>query len=147
MPDKDYYLIRGDMLPEVFVKVIRAKELLAKGVAQSVNEAVKKVGLSRSSYYKYRDAIRPNFDMKSINLMTVVLIVENTPGLLAEIIHCLTDAQCNVLTINQTMPINGLVDITLSIETNPDHVEVPELMIRLGQIHGVRSHQILKRVN
>ena len=85
--------------------------------------------------------------MKSINLMTVVLIVENTPGLLAEIIHCLTDAQCNVLTINQTMPINGLVDITLSIETNPDHVEVPELMIRLGQIHGVRSHQILKRVN
>ncbi|HHX36507.1 MAG TPA: ACT domain-containing protein [Clostridiaceae bacterium] len=147
MTDKDYYLIRGDMLPEVFVKVIRAKELLACGAAQSVNEAVKKVGLSRSSYYKYRDAIRPNFDLSRKAVSTVVLVVENMPGLLAEVIQCLAEAKCNVLTINQSMPINGLADITLSLEINPDRVALSDVMIQLGQIHGVRSHQLLKRSN
>lgn len=145
MSDSDYYVVRGDVLPEVFLKVMAVKRLIGTGAAGSVNEAVRTVGLSRSAYYKYRDAIRPYLDLTKQHMVTLALVVEHVPGLLAMLIRCLTEAGCNVLTINQNMPINGLADLSISLDIGELKGSVDDLMLAVDHVHGVRFHQVLTR--
>ncbi|HBZ78549.1 MAG TPA: ACT domain-containing protein, partial [Clostridiales bacterium] len=114
----DYLLVKADVLPEVFVKVMEAKRLLNSGKAVSVNEAVKMVSLSRSAYYKYKDAVMPFYETSQGKIVTLIVAVENFPGILAGIIQCIAFAKGNILTINQNIPINGLADVSVSMETD-----------------------------
>lgn len=141
----EYYLVKSDMLPEVFIKVMAVKRLLSSGKADSVNEAVQKIGLSRSAYYKYKDAVLPFYETSRGRLVTLVFAVENFPGILSGIINCMSREKANILTINQNYPINGLADISISIETERMTIELDDLIDRIGKIPGVRSHRILAR--
>ena len=143
--DSEYYLVKSDMLPEVFTKVMAVKRLLNSGKADSVNEAVQKVGLSRSAYYKYKDAVLPFYETSRGRLVTLIFAVENFTGILSGIINCMADARANVLTINQNIPINGLADVSISIETDKMSVGLETLLDQLGRIPGVRSYRILAR--
>jgi chorismate mutase len=143
--ESEFYLVKSDMLPEVFVKVMAVKRLLSSGKADSVNEAVQKVGLSRSAYYKYKDAVLPFYETSRGRLVTLIFAVENFPGILSGIINSLARVKANVLTINQNIPINGLADVSISIETERMTVDLEVLLDELGRIPGVRSYRILAR--
>lgn len=145
MSDSEYFLVKSDMLPEIFIKVMQVKRLLSSGKADSVNEAVQRIGLSRSAYYKYKDAVLPFYETSKGRMVTLVFAVENFPGILSGIINCMARVKANILTINQNIPINGLADVSISLETDRMTVTLESLVDELGRIPGVRSHQILAR--
>ncbi len=145
MPDSEYFLVKSDMLPEVFLKVMQVKRLLSSGKANSVNEAVQRIGLSRSAYYKYKDAVLPFYESSKGRMVTLIFAVENFPGILSGIINCMARVKANILTINQNIPINGLADVSISLETDRMTVTLEALVDELGRIPGVRTHQILAR--
>lgn len=145
MVDSEFFLVKSDVLPEVFVKVMAVKRLLNAGKAESVNEAVQRIGLSRSAYYKYKDAVLPFYESSRGRPVTLIFAVENFPGILSGIINCMAKAKANILTINQNIPINGLADVSISIETDRMTVELEHLLDDLSRISGVRSYRILAR--
>jgi chorismate mutase len=145
LADSEFFLVKSDMLPEVFIKVMAVKRLLSSGKAESVNEAVQRIGLSRSAYYKYKDAVLPFYETSRGRLVTLIFAVENFPGILSGIINCMARVKANILTINQNIPINGLADVSISVETDRMTVNLENLMDELGRISGVRSYRILAR--
>lgn len=145
MAESEFFLVKSDMLPEVFVKVMAVKRLLSSGKADSVNEAVHMVGLSRSAYYKYKDAVLPFYETSQGRMVTLIFAVENFPGILSGIINCLADARANVLTINQNIPLNGLADVSISVETDRMTVSLEDMIMEISRIPGVRSYKILAR--
>lgn len=145
MQNFEYLLVKSDVLPEVFVKVMKVKRILNAGKAKSVNEAVQKIGLSRSAYYKYKDSVMPFYESSKGKIVTLVVAVENFPGILAKIIKCIAKAKGNILTINQNIPINGLADVSISLETDALLVPVEILLQEVAKVYGVRSCRILAR--
>lgn len=141
----EYFLVKAEILPDVFVKVMSVKRLLNSGKARSVNEAVQMAGLSRSAYYKYKDSIMPFYETSKGKLVTLIIAVENFPGILSGIIQCVAFAKGNILTINQNIPINGLADVSISMETDRMSRSIDLLLSDVGKIPGVRSCRILAR--
>lgn len=145
MADDKYYLVKASVLPEVFIKVMRVKEWLSAGKAKSVNEAVHRLDLSRSAYYKYRDAILPFYESSQGQVLSLIFLTEDFPGVLSGIIDCLAQAKVNILTINQNYPINGLADISVVVDTTACTVSLDALMQATGKIRGVREQRVLAR--
>ena len=98
--DKEYYLVDKNVLPEVFLKVIDVKQRLNVGESASVNEAVRKVGLSRSAYYKYKDSVMPFYETTNGKKVTLLITVENFQGILSSILNIVASSRANILTIN-----------------------------------------------
>lgn len=145
MSNSEYYLVKSDVLPEVFQKVMEVKRILSLGKASSVNEAVNIAGLSRSAYYKYKDSVLPFYETSRGKLVTIIFVVEDFPGILSGIINSMASAKANILTINQNIPINGLADVSIVFETNKMIKPLEDLILELGKIPGVRTHRILAR--
>ena len=116
MKRSEYYLIKSDILPEVFEKVMDVKYMINSGEAKSVNEAVMKAGISRSAYYKYKDSVLPFYETSRNKHITLAFVVENFPGILSGIVNSISSARGNILTINQNIPINGLADVSVVIK-------------------------------
>ena len=140
-----YYLIDAKVLPEVFEKVVSVKRLLQSGKVKSVNEATHMNGISRSAYYKYKDYIFPFYETSRGKVMTLFFVVENFSGILSRIIGCIALAKANIITINQNIPINGLADITISVETDSMVQSIEQMMESISEIEGVRRQEILAR--
>jgi chorismate mutase len=138
-----YYIVDADALPEVFVKVTQAKELLETGAARTVAEAVELVDLSRSAFYKYKDAIRPFRDMKRDSIVTFTAILYDKPGVLASLLTIFTETGANILTINQSIPTDGAALVTISITTEDMAVGTDELMSTLRDAIGVITVEIV----
>jgi len=141
----EYFLVKAEILPEVFLKVMSVKRLLNSGKVASVNEAVRSVGLSRSAYYKYKDSVLPFYESSKGKIVTLIIAVENFPGILSGIIQCVAYAKGNILTINQNIPINGLADVSISMETDRMSRSIDLLVADVGKIPGVRSCRIMAR--
>jgi len=140
-----YLLVDTKMLPDVFSKIIEVKTLLSKGNIKSVNEAVNLVGISRSAFYKYRNYVFPFNETTSGRVVTLYFMVEDFSGILSNIIGSIAEAKANILTINQNIPINGLADITISIETEGMNESIEELLDKIKNIEGIRKEGILSR--
>ncbi len=140
-----YFLVDSDVLPEVFTKVIEVKKILSTGKIKTINDAVREVGLSRSAFYKYKDFVFPFYETSRGKVITLFFVVENFSGILSSIIKKIAQAKANIITINQNLPINGLADITISIETNGMIMEINQLMNNISEIEGVRKQEILAR--
>lgn len=140
-----YYLVDTSVLPEVFVKVVEVKKILSSGTIKNINDAVKEVGISRSAFYKYRDYVFPFYETSRGRVMTLFFVVEDYSGILSSIINQISCAKANILTINQNIPINGLADVTISIETDSMTSDINVLMDEIGKIEGVRRQEILAR--
>jgi chorismate mutase len=140
-----YLLVDTTVLPEVFSKVIEVKKLLSLGRIKTVNDAVKEVGISRSAYYKYKDFVFPFYETSRGRVITLFFVVEDFSGILSSIINIIAQAKANIITINQNVPINGLADVTISIETTGMIEEIKKLMVNIGEIEGVRRQEILAR--
>ena len=143
--DTTFYLVDSSALPEVFSKVIEVKKILDKGIVKTVNDAVKEVGISRSAYYKYKDSIFPFYETSRGKVITLYFVLEDFSGILSKIINEIANANANILTINQNIPINSLADVTISIETTGMVKDIKELMDEISKIDGVRRYEILAR--
>ncbi|NLM05267.1 MAG: ACT domain-containing protein [Clostridiales bacterium] len=143
--DKTYYIVKAEALPEVFLKTIATKELLERGEADTIFEAVEKVGISRSAYYKYKDCIFPLYEMNASRMITIALKLDHTAGVLSEVLNEIARAEGNVLTINQNIPVHGLANVTISIEIKDMMLDVDKLIQRLDKMSGVKKVNILAR--
>lgn len=112
-----YYLVASEALPSILLRVIRAKELLDTGQALTVAKAVETAGISRSAFYKYRDSVAPFLEKGASRIITFYVIVRNQPGVLSEVLLIFARFGANILTINQSIPVNGRAAVTISAET------------------------------
>jgi chorismate mutase len=137
------YLVRKEALPDVLVKTIKAKELIKRGICSTVNEAVNQVGLSRAAYYKYRNHIFPFRELSKGKIITLSFLLEHIPGVLSQILTRIAQSEGNILTINQGIPLQGLADVSISIDTRDMLEDVETLLQSLKSIDGVRKTEII----
>jgi len=138
MKDKQqFFLVREDVLSESMAKVLEAKRLLDRGKVESVTEAVKRVGLSRSAFYKYRDGIFPFHQIVKENIVTLLIHLEDRIGMLTKLLDIISKAGCNVLTIHQTIPLQGQANVTVSLDMNGLAIRVEELLDQLRELENV----------
>lgn len=140
-----YYVLKRKAVPEVLLKVVEAKRLLESEKAISIQEATDQVGLSRSSFYKYKDDIFPFHDNARGKTITFVLQMDDEPGLLSEVLGIIAKYNANILTIHQTIPINGVASLTLSIEILPNVKDVSVLIEEIEAGKGIHYLKILAR--
>lgn len=138
-----YYIIEASALPEVFLKVAEAKRLLSTGEAATVNEATKMTDISRSAFYKYRDAILPFQNMKTGRVITFQFMLHDEPGVLSNMLTAFAKQEANILTINSIVPSNGCALVTISAETSDVSVSLDELLHQLGAAPGVIKAEVL----
>lgn len=138
-----YYLVREDILPEAVIKTLQVKELLAAGDIKTVHEAVSQVGLSRSAYYKYKDGIHLLNQMERESIVTISFDLEHRSGILSKVLALIAGAGGNVLTINQSIPLQGRANVVISVETTRLTEELDGMMEMLHGIPGVRKTQIV----
>ena len=137
-----YYLIKQKAVPEVLLKVIEAKRLLETEKVMTIQEAAEKVGLSRSSFYKYKDDIFPFHENVKGRTVTFVLQMDDHPGMLSEVLKIIAHYSANILTIHQTIPINGVASLTMSMEI-PPMLDMSLMMTELEQKDGIQYVKIL----
>lgn len=138
-----YYIVEAKALPEVFLKVAEAKWLLETGEATTVNEAARATGISRSAFYKYRDAIAPFQNLMAGRILTFQFILRDVTGLLSSILTIFAQFGANILTINQTIPTGGSASVTISAETTAMERGAEELLRVLSRMDGVLKAEIL----
>lgn len=138
-----YYLVREDVLTDAMQKTLEAKHLLSSGSVSSIWDAVKQVDLSRSAFYKYRDAVFPFHSIVQERILTVFLQLQDRKGTLAKLLETVTINHCNVLTIHQTIPIQGRANVTLSLDVTSMTCELDDLIQQLKRLDFVESAEVI----
>lgn len=141
--EKKFYLVREDVLPEAMKKTIEAKELLERGKVESVQEAVQQTDLSRSAFYKYRDTVFPFSSIKKEKLVSLFFHLEDRSGTLSKLLSVVASSGCNILTIHQTIPLQGRANVTLSVNTGNMIMEIDELLTELKKLEFVENVEVL----
>lgn len=132
-----YFLVREDILPEALIKTVQAKELLARGEVKTIHEAVELVELSRSAFYKYKDGIYPLSKLERERIITISMDLEHRSGILSRVLAMLAGLEGNVLTIHQTIPLQGVANVVISMETSQMNENVATLLEKLRSQDGV----------
>lgn len=123
-----YYVVSGDILPDVLEQVMQARILLQSGKARRISEAVKMVGISRGTYYKYKDAVF-SFNAEQSNRKAIIsMILRNEKGTLSKVLSLVSVKQVNVLAINQTIPINGIANVALTLDISDLEISIQSLV-------------------
>lgn len=138
-----YYIVEAAALPEIFLKVAEAKRLLSVGEAATVNDATQMTGISRSAFYKYRDAVLPFQNMMTGRIITFQLLLHDAPGILSDILTLFAQNKANIITINSIVPTNGCAVVTISAETMDLSVQLEDLLRQLRAAEGVIKAEIL----
>ena len=134
-----YFIVEASALPEVFLKVAEAKQLLATGQVSTVNEAAKQTGISRSAFYKYRDAVQPFRDMSNSRIITFQFLLRDEPGALSAILAAFAQHKANLMTINSIAPSNGCAVVTISAETMDLTVQLGDLVDGTAKLLTLRD--------
>ncbi len=144
---EEWVLVRADMLPEVYHRVLAIRADLSSGRIRTVSEAARRHGLSRSAYYKYRDAVAPYVGKTTPTAMTVELLLQDCPGVLSGVLSAFAQAGANVLTVNQDTPTNGKARATMCVRTDAMSVSLDMLIEQIGRIPGVQHVIGVRRHN
>lgn len=143
MDTPKYFIVEADALPEVFLKVVETQRLLETGEEATVHAAVRRTGLSRSAFYKYKDAVRPFHDMLHGRILTVQIILRDVPGVLSAVLNVFAELGGNILTINQGIPVNGCAAVSVGAETSRLRSSMDELLRAVGAVDGVIRCEVL----
>lgn len=141
--DKKFFLVREDVLPEAMKKTLDAKEMIERGKAVSVWEAVQKVDISRSAFYKYRDTVFPFHTVVKERIITLFFHLEDRSGTLSHLLSVVAASGCNVLTIHQTIPLLGRANVTLSLNVAEMGIAIDELLANLRKLEFVDKVEVL----
>ncbi|WP_296901784.1 ACT domain-containing protein, partial [uncultured Megasphaera sp.] len=126
-----------------YERVVRARELIRTGAVREVSEAARMVGISRSTYYKYKDYVFPFYDVTQGKIVTLSVMIFDRPGELSQVLNTVAANNGSILTINQGIPLQGMADVSLSIETKDMTVPVDELIKTLEKLSGVSKVEII----
>lgn len=140
-----YYVVKQKAVPEVLLKVVEAKRLVDSGRALSVQEAVDQVGISRSSFYKYKDDIFPFHDNTQGTTINLTFQMDDETGLLSDVLKIVADCGANILTIHQSIPINGVASLSLSVQVLPTTGNVSEMIETMEAKTGVHNVKIVAK--
>ena len=143
MPNKELVVVSADVLPEVVIKVLDAKRLLAQGVCRTSTEACKQAGVSRSAYYKYKDSAFIYSEKLSERVVTFCLVLSDRAGILAEVLNEIYRLDANILTINQNIPIDSAATVMITVRLNDISIEPGAIQKLLSEIAGVVSVKII----
>ena len=142
---KKYFVVRERAVPEVLLKVVQAKRLLDSGRAQTVQDAAEQTGISRSSFYKYKDDIFPFHDSTQGKTVTLSMQIEDEPGLLSDVLQVIAQFGANILTIHQSIPINGVAALSISVQVLQTTKDISEMLDAMEKRTGVHSVKILAK--
>lgn len=140
---KKLYLVSSLILPDAILKTAKAKEILARGEARTINEAVELAGISRSAFYKYKDGIFPFPKDSEQKLFTLSLLLMHQAGVLSKVLNSISEFGGNIITINQSIPVGGIANVSVTIEATELLKEPGELIKHLAGIDGVNKIDIL----
>jgi len=143
--DIKYYIVEGSVLPDVFKRVVEVKKLLESDERLPVNSACQKVGISRSTYYKYKDSVYEFYENRKAKIVTFSFHVQHEPGILSHILEIIADSKANILTINQNIPMNGIALIVISVETLNMNKSVEDMINEIRDLEEVKKIDILSR--
>lgn len=139
----DYFIVEASTLPEIFLKVAEAKRLLETGEVDTVNLAARRVGISRSAFYKYKDAVRPFNDVLQGRIVTFQILLKDEPGVLSAVLNIFAQSGGNILTINQGIPSNGCAAVSIGAETSGLEISMEELLSNASNVDGVLRCEIM----
>ena len=140
-----YYVVKKKAVPEVLLKVVEVKRLLDTGKVQSIQEAVESIGISRSSFYKYKDDIFPFHEAEKGQTITLVVQMDDMPGILADMLKMISEYRANVLTIHQSIPLNGIATLTLTLEVLSTTGNISEMIDEMEQKPEIHYLKIVGR--
>ncbi|GIO58092.1 ACT domain-containing protein [Paenibacillus cellulositrophicus] len=138
-----YYLVREDILPEAVVKTMQVKQLLAAGDAKTVHEAVEQVGLSRSAFYKYKDGIHLINQLERERIVTISIDMEHRAGMLSKVLSTVAGYGGNVLTIHQSIPLQGMANVVISVEVTRLGDELGDMLEGMRDVAGVKRANLI----
>ncbi len=140
-----YFVVKQKAVPEVLLKVVDAKKLLESERVITVQEATDRVGISRSSFYKYKDDIFPFYDNTKGKTVTFVMQMDDEQGLLSDLLHIVAVYKANILTIHQSIPVNGVATLTLSVEVKNNTGNISQMVEEMEEKDGIHYVKILAR--
>lgn len=144
MSDLDKYLIVSkEILPEVYDRVIEARNYINDGTAKGISEAVKMVGISRSTYYKYKDFVFSPSDNTSGRKAVIALMLRHKRGVLSEVLNILSSEKANIITMNQNIPINEKASVNISVDVSEMLISVDDLILKLKNNAEIISVKLL----
>lgn len=143
MQQQKMYIVDSKILPDVYEKVIIAKELMRRGEVLTIQEACKQVGISRSAFYKYKDSVYDFMSSEKGKILILFMILRHAPGVLSDIINTIASVRGNILTINQTMPILDAATLTVTIDMKMMEINPEELVQLLLSCKGCRKIDII----
>ena len=142
---KKYFVVRERAVPEVLLKVVQAKKLLDSEKVSTVQEAAEQTGISRSSFYKYKDDIFPFHEEARGKTITFIIQMDDEPGILSVVLQTIARFHGNILTIHQSIPINGVATLTLSVDILPGEGDAETMVDEIEQRDGIHYLKILGR--
>ena len=142
---KKYYVVSERAVPEVLQKVVEAKKLLDSGRVLTVQEAAEQTGISRSSFYKYKDDIFPFHEQAKGKTITFIIQMDDEPGILSNVLKSVAEFHGNILTIHQSIPISGVATLTLSVDILPGAGDAEAMVENIEQTEGIHYLKILGR--
>ena len=140
-----YFVVKEKAVPEVLLKVVEAKRLLETEKVMTIQDAVDKVGISRSSFYKYKDDIFQFHDNSQGTTLTLTFQMDDEPGLLSDVLKIIAEFGANILTIHQSIPINGIASLTLSVDVFNKGNNVDEIVAAIEAVEGIRYVKIIAK--
>ena len=140
-----YFVLKQKAVREVLLKVVEAKRLIGSERALTIQEATEKVGISRSSFYKYKDDIFPFYENAKGRTITMVLQMDDEQGLLSDLLHIVAVYRANILTIHQSIPVSNVATLTLSVEVRPDTGDISGMVGEMERETGVHYVKIIAR--
>ena len=147
MPEEKskYFVVKQKAVPEVMLKVVEAKKLLESERVMTVQEATERVGISRSSFYKYKEDIFPFYDNTKGKTVTFVVQMDDEQGLLSDLLHIVAVYKANILTIHQSIPVNGVATLTLSVEVKDNTGNISKMQEEIEEQDGIHYVKIVSR--
>jgi chorismate mutase len=140
-----YFIVKKEVVPEIYSKVVEVKKLLRSGIAHSINEAAKIVGISRGAYYKYKDSVFMESELDKKSITTISLTLNHSPGVLSRLLNTIAEQRANVLTINQNIPIHDIANVTISLQAATPEMDLDTLINTINDLDGVVEVIILAK--
>lgn len=138
-----YYIVESSLLPEVLDKVIRAREMLQTGEVKQISDAVRAVGISRGTYYKYKDFVfTPNMSVNARKAV-ISLMLHHQTGILSRVLDLMSQVNANIITINQNIPIHETASVVISLDMSHMEISVEELLEQLAKFKGVSNTRLV----
>lgn len=141
----EYYVVKERALPEVLLKVVEAKRLIETEKGMSIQEATDRVGISRSSFYKYKDDIARFHDSSTGTTLNLTFNMQDEPGALSDVLNVIADCGANILTIHQSIPINGVASLSISIQILETTKDISEMLSQLEMKKSVHHVKVLAK--